>query len=377
MTDKVILCVDDERSILDGLQAQLHREFGKNYLIEVAESAEEALDLINEFVLDGTDLPILVTDQIMPGIKGHELLIKVHKLLPGTLKILLTGQADILAISEAVNHAGLYRYIQKPWDGQDLKLTVKEALRSYHKDREIETKNRLLERHNSDLEQLVKERTVELMAEKKKSDSMLLNILPEIIATEIKNNGEVKPRHYERATVLFTDFSGFTELAAKATPREIVETLNECFTAFDEIIDKHNLEKIKTIGDAYMCAGGLPEPNQTNALDATQAACEILKWVGDWNKAREAEGLDTWQIRIGIHTGELVAGVIGKRKYAYDVWGDAVNIAARMESAGEVGKVNVSKQTYDLISDHFSSELRGLIPVKGKGDIEMFFITQA
>lgn len=374
MKEAAIICVDDERVVLNGLQSQLSRDFGSEYIIELAESAEEALEIIAELADEGRDIPVVITDQLMPNMKGHELLISLHSSHPSTFKILLTGQSDISAISEAVNHANLYRYIAKPWDGTDLILTVKEAIRSFYQDKQLEIQNRLLERHNRELEQLVEERTQELREEKEKSEELLLNILPKETAQELIARGEATPRHYKQVTVLFTDFQAFTKSASSITPQELVSTLNECFTAFDEIIGRHNLEKIKTIGDAYMCAGGIPTANATNAVDAVGAAIEIRDWINNWNQERQVAGKDTWQARLGLHTGELIAGVIGKKKFAYDVWGDAVNLAARMETRGEAGRINISKDTYDLVKDHFNCSSRGNIDVKGKGPVEMYFV---
>lgn len=374
MADQYIICVDDERTVLDGIHAQLHREFGKEFIIELAESGEEALEIIGELLDDQLEVPVIISDESMPGILGHEFLIKAHAIVPNTLKVLLTGQTNVQAISEAVNKAKLYRYLEKPWESTDLLMTVKEAIKSYHKDRELEEKNRLLKRHNEELEQLVEERTGELIKEKKKSDQLLLNILPEEIAEELKKNGRSAPKHFKQATVLFTDFKGFTTVATKVSPQELVETLNECFSVFDEIVSKHNLEKIKTIGDAYMCAGGVPVENTSNPKDALQAALEMIRWVDDWNRKRLIAGHERWDIRIGIHTGELVAGVIGSKKFAYDVWGDAVNVASRMESAGEPGRINISTSTHELVKDDFQTEFRGEIEVKNRGSIGMYFV---
>lgn len=374
MENAVILCVDDERVVLNGLQSQLSRDFGTDYILEFAESGEEALELIEEFLAEGSVIPVVISDQLMPGIKGHELLAKIHKASPETYKILLTGQSDLIAITEAVNQANLYRYIAKPWEGTDLILTVREAIKSFYQDKQLEVQNRLLERHNRELEALVEERTLELRQEKDKSEELLLNILPRETAEELIKSGISSPKHYDMASILFTDFKAFTKAASEVSPRELVETLNECFTAFDEICDKHNLEKIKTIGDAYMCAGGLPVQNTTNPTDAVAAACEIIKWTNEWNTKRTASGKTPWEIRIGVHTGELVAGVIGKKKFAFDVWGDAVNIAARMESSGEEGKVNISGTTYELVKEHFNCEHRGKLAVRGKGEIDMYFV---
>ena len=374
MKEAAIICVDDERIVLNGLQSQLSRDFGSEYVIELAESAEEALELMEELQEEGRDVPVIITDQLMPAMKGHELLIEVHRSSPKTFKILLTGQSDISAISEAVNNANLYRYIAKPWDGTDLILTVKEAIRSFYQDKQLEIQNRQLERHNRELEQLVEERTQELRQEKEKSEELLLNILPRETAKELIDRGEATPKHYDQVTILFTDFQAFTKSAANITPQELVSTLNECFTAFDEIIGRHNLEKIKTIGDAYMCAGGIPTENRTNPEDAVGAAIEMRNWINHWNAARQLAGKDMWEARIGLHTGELIAGVIGKKKFAYDVWGDAVNLAARMETNSEAGKINISNATFQLVKERFECASRGEIEVKGKGLMEMYFV---
>ena len=374
MANKYIICVDDERGVLDGIHAQLHREFGKEFIIELAESGEEALEIIEEILSLEAELPIIISDQLMPGMQGHELLIKAHQITPNSFKVLLTGQSNIEAITEAVNKAQLYRYLEKPWESTDLILTIQEAIKSFNKDLELAEKNRLLKRHNEELEELVEERTGELIAEKKKSDELLLNILPEEIAEELKSSGKSEPQHFDQASVLFTDFKGFTTVATQMTPQELVETLNECFCAFDTIIERRNMEKIKTIGDAYMCAGGVPVKNTSNPTDAVQAAIEMLQWVDNWNEKRSAEGKKRWEIRVGIHTGELVAGVIGSKKFAYDVWGDAVNVASRMEAASEPGKINVSAETHAYIKDQFNFEYRGEIEVKNRGAIGMFFV---
>jgi class 3 adenylate cyclase len=374
MGNGVILCIDDERVVLNGLQSQLGRDFGNQFAIELAESGEEALDLIAELLEAGNDIPIVISDQLMPGIKGHEVLKRIHEASPATYTVLLTGQSDLEAVTEAVNHANLYRYMAKPWDGPDLVLTVREAIKGFYQDRLLEEQNRQLERHNKELELLVDERTQELQKEKQKSDALLRNILPDEIADELKQKGEATPQYYKMVSVLFTDFKSFTQAASTINPQELVYTLNECFTAFDDIIGRHNLEKIKTIGDAYMCAGGLPVQNTSNPADAVWAALEICQWVSAWNAQRTSKGLEPWELRIGVNTGDLIAGVIGKKKFAYDVWGDTVNIAARMESSGEIGKVNISASTYEYVKSQFECEDRGKLPVKGKEVMNMYFV---
>jgi predicted ATPase/class 3 adenylate cyclase len=226
--------------------------------------------------------------------------------------------------------------------------------------------------HN--LEQKVQERTVELAAEKKKSDDLLYNILPAETAEEIKQKGFAEVRQFERATILFTDFKGFTSLAEKVTPRDLVRDLNECFSAFDQIVEKYRIEKIKTIGDSYMAAGGIPTPNSTHATDVVQAALEMRDFIAEGIERKKAAGLPYFEVRIGINTGPVIAGIVGLKKFQYDIWGDAVNTASRMESSGAVGKVNASESTYALIHDRFNCEYRGEIEAKGKGKVKMYFI---
>ncbi|MEZ5083273.1 MAG: adenylate/guanylate cyclase domain-containing protein [Bacteroidales bacterium] len=210
--------------------------------------------------------------------------------------------------------------------------------------------------------------------EKERSDKLLLNILPEETAEELKLKGSATPKHYDVVSVLFTDFKGFTKIAEKLTPQELVEELNQCFKEFDNIIDKHNLEKIKTIGDAYMCAGGIPIANESNPLDIVYAALEIKEFMENLKKEREARGQDYWELRIGVHTGPVIAGVVGNNKFAYDIWGDAVNTASRMESSGIPGKVNISGDTYNLIRNNFECTYRGKIEAKNKGEIDMYIV---
>ena len=374
MDNDIILCIDDERVVLNGLQSQLGRDFGSSYVIEIAESGEEALALIKEILDGGRDIPVVISDQMMPGIKGHELLRRIHEISPATYTILLTGHSDIEAVTEAVNPANLYRYMAKPWEGNDLVLTVREAIKGFYQGLQLEKQNKLLDRHNKELEILVAERTQQLQAEKRKSDELLLNVLPEEVAAELKEKGEATPRQYEMVSLLFTDIQGFTGLASEVSPTELIQTLNEFYSAFDDIIERHDLEKIKTIGDSYMCAGGLPTENRTNAIDAVAAACEIQEGVAKWNEGPIDKGLGRWDVRIGIHTGRLIAGVIGKKKFAYDVWGDAVNVAARIESGGETGKVNISKATYELVKGKYSCKYRGKVEAKGKGEVDMYFV---
>ena len=210
--------------------------------------------------------------------------------------------------------------------------------------------------------------------QKAEIESLLLNILPSEVANELQKTGSATPRYYEKASVLFTDFKSFSKLADAMSPQEVVTELNECFIAFDDIIGKYNLEKIKTIGDSYMCAGGIPTMDDDHIINIVRASLEIQQYIVDWNKRRIENNQPAWEIRIGIHTGPLVAGVVGKKKYAYDIWGGTVNVASRMESNGEPGKVNISAATYELIKDKFACTYRGKIYAKNIGEIDMYFV---
>jgi class 3 adenylate cyclase len=210
--------------------------------------------------------------------------------------------------------------------------------------------------------------------QKDQIESLLLNILPAEVAKELQDTGAATPRHYNHVSVLFSDFKGFTSLADKMSPQELVEELNACFMAFDNIIERHKLEKIKTIGDAYMCAGGIPTIDKDHPFRMVKAGMEIQDYILKNNLRRKAKGLAPWDIRIGIHVGPVVAGVVGRKKYAYDIWGSTVNIASRMESNGAPGQINISSAMYDIIKDKYICSHRGKIHAKNVGDIDMYFL---
>jgi class 3 adenylate cyclase len=204
------------------------------------------------------------------------------------------------------------------------------------------------------------------------AEGLLENILPVKIAQQLKKTGHTEPVYIESATVLFADFVGFTRISSTMSPKALIERLDECFSLFDQIIDKYGLEKIKTIGDAYMCAGGVTNSTPEHAILSTRAALDMRDAILDMAVSQTTAV--KWNVRIGLHTGALVAGVIGKKRFAYDIWGDTVNTASRMESASEPGRVNISRVTHDLIYRHFECEPRGEREVKGKGLVEMFFV---
>jgi len=210
-----------------------------------------------------------------------------------------------------------------------------------------------------------------LAAEKQKSEDLLHNILPEEVSAELKQRGATTAKEFDAVTVLFTDFVNFTTAGERMSPKELVEELHLCFKTFDQIIDQYAIEKIKTVGDAYLAVSGLPNANEHHAQDIVKAAKEIKEFM---LARRAALGDKTFEVRIGIHSGSVVAGIVGVKKFAYDIWGDTVNTAARMEQSGEAGKINISETTHQLVKDDFECAYRGEVDAKGKGKMKMYFV---
>ncbi len=233
----------------------------------------------------------------------------------------------------------------------------------------LEQANSLLESQKEEIE----EQKSLIEDEQEKSERLLLNILPFEVARQLKSKGKAGTRYYRHVTVVFTDFKDFSKNTKKLEPKDLVAILDDYFAKFDEITGKHYLEKIKTIGDAYMCAGGLPLRNKSNPVDAVLAGLEIMDYMQKLKKNGK-QGIPYWDLRIGIHTGPVVAGVVGRKKFAYDIWSETVNAAARMENLGKLNKVNISEVTYEYVKDYFDCAHRGKIEAKNVGKINMYYV---
>ncbi len=357
-----ILVVDDNRLILALIKGIFENEC-QDYAIFTAANGQEACDLAYEILPN-----LIVMDLEMPLMNGLEAMqeLKRYEKTSNIPVIIVTATPNLRAAFEA----GAIDFIRKPIDKTELILRVKSTLTIFQLLKEITEQTEKLEFQSQELE---KQKQI-LQEEKQKSEKLLLNVLPQEIADQLKNKGAVLPKFYKKASVLFTDFKGFTKISEILSPVEIVKELNFYFEKFDEIIEKHFIEKIKTIGDSYMCAGGIPLRNNSNPFDTVLAGLQMQHFVSEWNDRKKQQNLPIWELRIGIHTGNVISGVIGKKKFAYDIWGDTVNTASRMESAGASGRVNVSKSTYEYIKDFFDCEYRGKIEVKNKGEIEMYFV---
>lgn len=317
--------------------------------------------------------------------------------------VLLISQNGITAYAEKFNSFGIIDFLQKPVDDYFLTYSLLYTYNLTRSIKSLKSENLILKKKIIELESLrvknislataslkledsnrlleisqdkIKKQQQDLMQEKRKSEELLNNILPEEVSRELIINGEAQPQFYKKVTVMFTDFVGFTKVCEAREPQEMTKELNTHFSYFDDICELHYLEKIKTIGDAYMCAGGIPMRNNSNPFDVILAAMKIIMYMNIVNEEKMAQNQPVWQIRIGIHTGSIVAGVIGKKKFAYDIWGDAVNTAYRIESTSEPGRINISGDTYNLIKDFFECTYRGKIYAKNKGEIDMYFVNR-
>jgi adenylate cyclase len=339
-----ILIAEDESVIAIDLAKTLeklsYRVIGssRNGKDVIKKAGELKPDLIlMDILLDGNITGIQAAEQIM---NNYDVPV-----------IYLTAYADPATLEKA-KLTEPFGYILKPFDERTLHTSIEMAL------------------YKHEINKKLKERSEELKVEKEKSELLLQNILPIPIINELKEKGIIVPNDYESVTLLFTDFEGFTQLTSSMPPGELVAELNEIFKNFDMIIHKYGLEKLKTIGDSYMIGGGFPIETKDHAVKIVKAAIDMLDVV----EGRNANSKYKWKMRAGVHSGNIVAGVVGKIKYSYDVWGNTVNVANKMERLSLAGKINITAATYELIRDEFDCEYRGIAELSENESIEMYFV---
>lgn len=340
-----VLIVDDIEMNRDLLSRRLKRQ---GYSIVMAENGRQALDLLQEQSVD-----LVLLDIMMPHMNGYEVLehLKASPVLRHIPVIMISALDDIESVVRCIE-LGAEDYLFKPFNPTLLKARIGACLE----------KKRLRDQEQAYLKQL--------QEEQEKSERLLLNILPKPIAEQLKHSPGTIADTFPDATVLFADIVGFTQLSTQRSAIEIVTLLNKIFSAFDQLADRHGLEKIKTIGDAYMVVGGLPVPNANHAELIAEMALDMQTAIDQFNQ----ETGESFTMRMGVSTGAVVAGVIGTHKFIYDLWGDTVNMASRMESQGVAGCIQVTIETYDRLHDKFWFEERGTIEVRGKGDMVTYWL---
>lgn len=397
-----ILIVDDEPD----LQILISQKFRSkirsgDFHFEYALNGAEALA---KLIADDS-LRIMLTDINMPIMDGLTLLNRINENQLELKTVVVSAYGDISNIRTAMNR-GAFDFVVKPIDMTDLETTMNKAINEHQifmqgkeakvqlietlKEKEVALleknaaqqhvielmadKEKMILQQNEILEQKVVERTSELVAEKKKSDDLLLNILPAETAEELKHKGSAEAKYFENVTVMFTDFVNFTSISEALTAKELVKQLNYYFINFDNLITEFGLEKIKTVGDGYIAACGLPIEDKNHAVNVAGAALAISKFVHNYKTHCAANSLPFFDVRVGLSSGPVVAGIVGIKKFAFDIWGDTVNTAARMEQTSEPGKINISGTTYNLIKDQFACTYRGKMQAKNKGEIDMYFL---
>ena len=341
-----VLVVDDHTDIREMLRFQLEFE---GHTVAVAENGRRALELMRTQPFD-----LVLLDIMMPYMNGYEVLeqLRDDSDLRHIPVIVISAFDDLDSIVRCIK-LGAEDYLFKPFNTILLNARVDSSLE----------KKWLRDQEQAYLKQLE--------AEREKSEQLLLNILPEPIAHRLKQGHNIIADSFPDVTVLFADIIDFTELSTQILPSDLVDLLNGVFSAFDRLTEQHGLEKIKTIGDAYMVVGGLPTPREDHVEAVAEIALDMLEAVIPFT-TRNGKLL---QIRIGIHTGPVIAGVIGRKKFAYDLWGDTVNIASRMESQGLAGCIQVTQAMYERLQDRYHFEKRGVVDVKGKGEMTTYLLT--
>jgi len=369
-----ILIVDDQKTQSIGL-SQMLKKLGYSDLL-IASSAEDCYETLRLNSLDigpiSCKIDMILMDVNMPGVTGIEACnhIKSNEAWRDIPIIMVTTSSEIKDLSAAFN-AGAMDYIQKPPIIDELSVRVSSALQLKYETDQRKKREHDLAVVNQRLEATLRDlanKHQQLAVERERSEQLLLNILPGPVATRLKQGEKVIADQFNEVTVMFVDIVEFTPLASSISPVALVEMLNGIFSLFDSIVEKHGLEKIKTMGDAYMAVGGLPIQTEYHAEAVAGAALEIVEEFPKYAQM----GL---RLRLGIHTGPVVAGVIGKNKFNYDLWGDTVNIASRMQSHGQPGTIQVTAQTYEYLKHKFEFQSRGDIVVRGKGVMQVYVLT--
>ncbi|MEG3987403.1 adenylate/guanylate cyclase domain-containing protein [Microcoleus sp. S28C3] len=361
-----ILVVDDKPDNVRLLSTILTAQ---GYQVRKALNGQRAIATVQEF-----PPTLILLDVMMPEMNGYEVCAKL-KTSPKTSSIpviFLSALDDVVDKVKAFD-VGAVDYITKPFNSKEVLARVANQLTIQSQQQLLQEQTKQLEEVVKRLQNEIKERQgveVALRLSQKKSDHLLLNILPAAIVENLKKGQGAAADRFDSATVLFADIVGFTSLAARISPLELVNLLNKIFSKFDQLTEKHDLEKIKTSGDAYMVAGGVPVPKADHAEAIADMALDMQEAIADF----QTDTGEPFQIRIGINTGPVVAGVIGTKKFIYDLWGDTVNVASRMESQGLPGYIQVTAAIYELLKDRYLFEERGAIPVKGKGDMIAYWL---
>lgn len=391
-----ILVVDDHPALVTLTR---HKLIQKGYEVITAQNGQDALEMARseypDLILSDVDMPIMNGFELCENVKRDSKLSKIPI-------ILVTSMVTTEYIMKGIE-AGTDNYLTKPYDDETLYAKIEELLvnppppinsletaevkiegKTYNVLADyshlvnllISTYKNTLAQNNqlSKMQSGLNAANKELELTKQEHEELIHNIFPEKIAQNLLAYGTVTPERYEDATIIFTDFSGFTKVVPQLSPEELIESLSFYFDRFDDITSQHNLIKIKTIGDSYMAAGGLPERNATHPIDTILAALKIRDFVRKFSEESKNSETPYLPIRIGVHTGKAVVGVIGKKRFAYDIWGETVNLAARLEVHSENNSINISETTYERVKDFFVCESRGAIDTKHTGKIPMYFV---
>jgi class 3 adenylate cyclase/CheY-like chemotaxis protein len=359
------LLVDDQRIVGEAVRRMLT---GRTPEIEFRQCIDphSALAIAIEF-----SPTLILQDLMMPGVDGLDL-VRTYRENEATQRIpiiVLSSKEEAVTKADSFT-AGASDYVVKLPDRIELLARIQHHSEAFVHRLQRDEAYEVLVRQQRELEELL----VKVSEEKQKSENLLLNILPEAVASELKECGNVRAMRFNLAGVLFADFSDFTALSQTMTAEELVSELNECFSSFDRIARAHGVEKLKTIGDGYLCVAGVPAPRTDALLSLARVGFEIRDFIAARRNKRMSADSRYWDVRVGMHCGPLIAGVVGLHKFAYDVWGDTVNFASRLESAGAAGRINISKEFREHLPPTAVCVPRGLVAVKGKGEVEMFFL---